>query len=173
VRPTEISLFHFDGRSGCENGTSTGAAFYRQYENAQEAEICHTEHYFGPAHPCSYLVSGLIHKSNAAGNVTGYGITFYKPGNLTLEVTIVVRLCDENSPLAEAPNDIVTPCNPAESIYYYSAFNLNVVVSPEDLRNSMRATSDATIAPVHRGSTMIRLLVAASVAVVTVLFFSP
>jgi hypothetical protein len=87
----------------------------------------------------------------------------------------VVRLCDENSPNAPAPNDNVTSYNPAESIYYYSAFNINILMSPEDLALLMSppTSNAATIAPVHRGSTMIRWLVAVSVAFVTILLFSP
>jgi hypothetical protein len=115
TQPFRGFLLRVDG--GIENIDTADAFSGNFYENSKLSDMCSAQG-----------VGGLTHKSNAAVNVSGSNFIIDQPATaIMLDVTIVVRLCNENSPLAQAPNDNVTACNPAESIYYYSAFKINVM----------------------------------------------
>jgi hypothetical protein len=152
-QPFRGFLLRLDGGIDENNAMDTTGAFSGNFfENAQVADICLTE---------TPPVGGLTHTSNDAKNVSGSNLILDQPtatgDSLTLDVTIVVRSCDASSPLAPAPNDIVTPCDPAESIYYYSAFKINVIAEDDNDGNGDAATPP-TESPATPTSTAAQML---------------
>lgn len=152
-------LLRLDG--GIENIDTRDAFFGSFYENSQLADICLAQ---------DPTVGGLTHINNDPVNVSSSNLILDEPvTNMTLEVTIVVRLCDVDSPQAAAPNDIVTACNPAESIYYYSAFKINVMApAPSDSPATAATTSNA--AATRCSTTILTLVASLLVTAVSIMY---
>jgi len=101
------------------NGVDTTEAFELSEEDAthqvsQPAEVCMSTQ--------DPPVGGLTHMDNSLKTQAGGYLTFkYADTNITLDVTVVARVCHNES---KAP---VEQCSPANSTYYFTRYYLEAV----------------------------------------------
>lgn len=100
------------------NGVDTTEAFELDSELpdhavAQQAEICQTTQ--------NPPVGGITHVDNSLKSRAGGYITLSADTSITLDVTVVLRACHNES------QEVVEACSPANSTYYYSRYYLDAM----------------------------------------------
>eukprot|EP00978_Attheya_sp_CCMP212_P001702 scaffold3507_cov62-Attheya_sp.AAC.1 len=88
---------------------------------------------------CPGTTGVMTHSNNNPKSEATGVLKIEMDGSYDLDVTVVARNCAPASPLFPAPNDNVEACDMATSIFFYSAYTLNV-----ELREFNRPTNTTT-----------------------------
>eukprot|EP00978_Attheya_sp_CCMP212_P007128 scaffold16581_cov63-Attheya_sp.AAC.3 len=106
---------------------------------------------------CPETTGVMTHSNNNPKSEATGVLKIEMAGTYDLYVTVVVRMCSPSSPLFPPPNDMVVACDTATSIFFYSAYKLNVELPEFEKNPSLAPTTNTSGGSVLKSASSITI----------------